>query len=158
MTSWNNGCVRQTPWPRLEKRMPAHTEPILITDPSLNEIVEELKGREPIFHRLEFGTTRADFERMTAPDFWETGASGQRYSREYVLKVLEERYRESHPDAWETQDFYCRQLAESVFLLTYTLFQSERKTRRVTIWQRSAEGWKILYHQGTIVQDVDEFV
>jgi hypothetical protein len=39
-------------------------------------------------------------------------------------------------------------------LLTYTLLQNkQRLTRRATIWQRTAEGWKIVYHQGTIVQD-----
>ena len=57
-------------------------EPILITDPSLQGILEELVRREPIFHHPEFGTTRADFANMTVPDFWEVGASGSRYSRE----------------------------------------------------------------------------
>ncbi len=52
------------------------------TDPALHSILEELVRREPIFHRPEFGTTRADFERMTMPDFWEVGAYGRRYSRE----------------------------------------------------------------------------
>jgi hypothetical protein len=28
-----------------------------------------------------------------------------------------------------------------------------RLSRRATIWQRATDGWKILYHQGTIVQD-----
>jgi hypothetical protein len=41
-----------------------------------------------------------------------------------------------------------------VYLLTYTLIQDEkRRTRRATIWQRTAEGWKIVYHQGTIILD-----
>lgn len=133
--------------------MTTHKEPILTNDPSLRDVLEELKCREPIFHRPEFGTTRADFEKMTVADFWETGASGRRYSREYALKVVEERYRDHHADPWETQEFHCRRLSENVFLLTYTLFQGPRKTRRASIWQRSDEGWKIVYHQGTIVQD-----
>src|SRR5262245_44008821 len=45
----------------------------------------DLLQREPLFHRPEFGTTRPDFERMMAPEFWEVGASGRRYSREFVL-------------------------------------------------------------------------
>jgi hypothetical protein len=45
-------------------------------------------------------------------------------------------------------------LAADLYLLTYTLLQDKvRLTRRSTIWQRTAEGWKIVYHQGTIVQD-----
>jgi hypothetical protein len=88
-----------------------------------------------------------------APDFWEVGASGRRYSRDYVLAELERRHAEKTVDAWETMDFHCRRLAEEVYLLTYTLLQGERKTRRATIWQRTPTGWKIVFHQGTLVQD-----
>lgn len=128
-------------------------KPWLKADPALTEILEELKRREPIFHRPELGTSRKDFEQMIVADFWETGASGRRYSRTAVLDVLEERYSKPYHDQWTTQEFHCRQLAENVYLLTYTLFQGERKTRRATVWERTPEGWKIVYHQGTIVQD-----
>jgi hypothetical protein len=120
----------------------------------LQEVLAELAAREPIFHRAEFGTTRADFEKMTAEDFWETGASGRIYSRQLVLDVLEERFSAPHEDVWETSGFACRRLAENVYLLTYTLLQNRlRLTRRCTIWQKTPDGWKIAYHQGTIVQD-----
>lgn len=123
-------------------------------DPKSVEILSELSSREPIFHRPEFGTTRAEFEAMTAGSFWETGASGRRYSRQFVLDSLEERFSAPHTDVWETSEFQCQRLAQDVYLLTYTLIQDKtRVTRRATIWQKSAEGWKIVYHQGTIVQE-----
>jgi hypothetical protein len=131
------------------------TEPSLLTPPELAPILAELVAREPIFHRPEFGTTRADFERMMADDFWETGASGRRYSREFVLEELERRHAAPQEEIWETSDFVCRHLAGDVFLLTYTLVQNQRKTRRATIWQRTPDGWKILYHQGTVVQGAE---
>lgn len=131
-----------------------NSEPSPTTDPALNDVLEELKSREPIFHRPELGTSRKGFENMTVPDFWETGASGRRYRRAAVLDELERRYAaDVYHDEWETQEFYCRKLAENVYLLTYTLLQGQRKTRRATIWERASEGWKIVYHQGTIVQD-----
>jgi predicted RNase H-like HicB family nuclease len=129
-------------------------EPALTTAPELQGVLAELSRREPIFHRPEFGTTRADFERMTAEDYWETGASGRRYSRQSVLDGLEERFSVPHEDVWETREFHCRRLSEDTYLLTYTLLQDhQRLTRRATIWRSTAEGWKIVYHQGTIVQD-----
>jgi hypothetical protein len=82
-------------------------EPSLITDPSLAGVLDELVSREPIFHRPELGTTRADFENMTVADFWEVGASGRRYSREYVLAELQKRYAAEYVDRWETGDFHC---------------------------------------------------
>ena len=128
-------------------------EPQRITDAKLLPILEELQRREPIFHRPEFGTTRADFQAMTEPDFWEVGASGRRYSREYVLDVLEERYRQPLEDDWEADDFHCREIAADNYLLTYTLKQGTRITRRATLWRHTAQGWKIVYHQGTVVSD-----
>ena len=128
-------------------------EPDLVTDLGLAGILDELIQREPIFHRPELGTARADFERMTHPDFWEIGASGRLYSRAFVLDLLVERHSQPYKDIWETSGFHCRQLAPDVYLLTYTLLQHHsRKTRRTTIWQHSAEGWRILFHQGTIVE------
>jgi len=135
--------------------MNSTSEPYLVTDPAIAEILAQLIRREPIFHRPEFGTTRADFDNMTTRDFWEVGASGCRYSRNYVLDLLEQRFQQDQSgDIWETGDFYCKRLGADVYLLTYTLLQRRtRKTRRSTIWQQTTEGWKIVYHQGTIVQD-----
>jgi hypothetical protein len=128
-------------------------EPTFTTHQELAGILAELSAREPIFHRPELGTSRADFERMTDEDFWETGASGRRCSRKFVLDELEKRFSAPHHDVWETRDFCCRKLAPDTYLLTYTLLQNkQRLTRRATIWQRAADGWKIVYHQGTIVQ------
>jgi hypothetical protein len=116
------------------------------------DVLAELSSREPIFHRPELGMTRADFENMIVPDFWEVGASGQCYSRTEVLDVLDKRHAIPDIDVWEMSNLQCRRLAEEVYLLTYTLLQNnERLTRRATIWQRTSEGWKIVYHQGTMV-------
>lgn len=118
----------------------------------LMAILEELKAREPIFHRPEFGTSRADYESMMVEDYWEVGASGTRYDRSFILDELEKRQLHPEPDVWETSAFECRELAPDVYLLTYTLVQNHvRVTRRATIWQRMADGWKIVFHQGTLV-------
>lgn len=117
-------------------------------------VLEELRAREPIFHRPEFGTTRSDVDAMMAQEFWETGASGRRYDREVILDELERRHSAPREDVWETSEFRCQRLAEDLYLLTYTLLQDgKRLTRRATIWRRTTEGWRIVYHQGTIVQD-----
>ncbi len=127
-------------------------EPVLITEERLRDVLAELEAREPIFHRPELGTTRADFERMIVPDYWEVGASGRRYSREYVLDVLEQRHRTPVEENWETRGFHCREIAADNYLLTYTLIQGERVTRRATLWRRTPDGWRALYHQGTVVE------
>jgi hypothetical protein len=77
--------------------------------------------------------------------YWEVGASGRRYSREYVLDELERRYQDqqdrgihsSPENTWQTKDFNCFEVASDNYLLTYTLAQDARITRRSTIWRRS---------------------
>ncbi len=89
---------------------------------------------------------------MTDPNFCEVGASGRRYSREYVIDLLVDRHAAPHEDVCETSEFHCIELAPDTYLLTYTLLQNKlRTTRRATIWRKTQDGWKILYHQGTIV-------
>ena len=128
--------------------------PTFTTALELQGVLAELSSREPIFHRPEFGTSRADFERMTTEDYWEVGASGRCYSRNFVLNKLGKRFSVPHADVWETRDFQCHRLSEDTYLLTYTLLQDNvRLTRRSTIWRSTPEGWKIVFHQGTIVQD-----
>lgn len=136
-------------------------EPNLTTDPRIQPVLEELLLREPSFHHPEFGRTRRDFENLMDPAFWEIGASGRRYSRDYVIDVVVKRYENpsyqgihSLPEnTWKIEGSHCLELAPDNYLLTYTLVQGERITRRSTIWRRSADGWKVVFHQGTIVEN-----
>ncbi len=133
--------------------------PFTHTDPELFPILEELRSREPIFHTARFGTTLKDFERSTAPDFWEVGASGRRYSRKFILRTLGANPPcDADSAGWQCSDFALRRLAADTFLLTYTLLQLDRLTRRATIWQQTSEGWRILYHQGTVVASAEDDV
>lgn len=127
-------------------------EPKLVTRPEDREALDALRRREPIFHRPEFSTPE-ELQKLVAPDFWEIGASGRRYSRAYVLETLAARAAEPVADDWDTRDFHCRALAPHLYLLTYTLRQGERVTRRASLWRREGGLWKILFHQGTVVED-----
>ena len=76
-----------------------------------------------------------------------------------ALDELEKRHRVPHADIWETMAFHCRKLAQDVYLLTYTLLQDGvRRTRRSTIWQRTAEGWKIVIHTTRGHEEVGEYL
>jgi hypothetical protein len=132
-------------------------KPTPITEPKRQGVLDQLIAREPIFHRPEFGVARSDFENMTDPGFWEVGASGRCYSREFVIDTLVQRFATPHEDVWEASRFNCLELAPNTYLLTYRLIQAgKRITRRSTIWRKDADQWKIVYHQGTIVGDEAE--
>lgn len=128
-------------------------EPELVTAPPLRSVLKELMAREPLFHRPEVARSRAEFEKMMDSGFWEVGASGRRYSREYVLDILEERLENPAADVWQTKDAHCLEIAPDNYLLAYTLEQGSRITRRSSLWRRTPDGWRVLFHQGTVVQD-----
>jgi len=121
----------------------------------IRAVAAELAAREPIFHRPEWGTTRSEFEGMMAAEFWEVGASGREYRREFILDTLEQRHREQISEHVEVADFRCAKIAPEHYLATYLLDQAGRLSRRATLWRRTPEGWNIVYHQGTLVQSID---
>jgi hypothetical protein len=127
-------------------------EPLFVTEPGVIPVLNELKNLEPIFHTSYYGNNRGELENVTDTAFWEVGASGRRYSREYIFGILKNRGI-TIEKSWQMKDLWCREIAADNYLLTYTLVQGKRVTRRSTLWRRTVEGWKILYHQGTIVQD-----
>ncbi|HVC46587.1 MAG TPA: hypothetical protein VND90_05025 [Terracidiphilus sp.] len=128
------------------------------TDPEWLSVLEELRAREPIFHTAAFGRTRAEWEHAMMPEYWEVGASGRRYSRAFILDWLERNPPVEAAEAgWRTWDFAVRRLGGEAYLLTYTLNQAGRLTRRATLWLRDANEWRIAYHQGTVVEaEVDD--
>jgi hypothetical protein len=115
----------------------------------------ELRSREPIFHRPETLGGFAGFETMAAADFWEVGASGRVYGRDEVMKELAQRYADA---AYEplaglaVADFVAQPVGGGVWLVTYALRQGNRQTRRLSVWRRTREDWRLLYHQGTVIQ------
>ena len=126
------------------------------SDISLSEVLNELMAREFAFHSRDGEKTRCDFEHMIATDFSEVGASGRRYSREDVLDVLERRQSTAADSVCEASDAQVRELAPDMYLITYSLIQCQkRRTRRASIWRRTPDGWKIVYHQGTVVTEPD---
>jgi hypothetical protein len=110
-------------------------------DSELLRVFEELRRREPIFHTPDFGATQTDFENAMTPEYWEVGASGRRYSREFILQTLKVRPPVAADGAGcQCSDQGLRRLRPDTYLFTYTLRQGERVTRRATIWQSTAKG------------------
>ncbi|MFE5642661.1 hypothetical protein [Rhodococcus sp. NPDC056516] len=57
----------------------------------LRLILDELMEFEPLFHRTRVAMSRDEFDAVVDPEFREIGASGARYTRDYVQSVVETR-------------------------------------------------------------------
>lgn len=116
-----------------------------------DQVSQALAAREPLFHRPEFGTSRADFEAMMAPEFWEIGASGARYSKAFVLDALAQRHARPVIESYVVTDFACQELSPDLYLATYRLDQGGHHSQRSTIWRFTGDGWQAVFHQGTLI-------
>ena len=86
------------------------------------------------------------------PEFVEFGASGRRWQRGEIVAALA-----ADPDyaAPMVLDLAGVSLAGGVVLVTYTSDDGMRRCRRSSIWRRTTDGWRILFHQGTLVPPGD---
>ena len=71
---------------------------------------KELINLEPIFHHQELGTSKEVFRSMISDDYWEVGASGTVYSKEFILKTLIERYSKQYDEEIEIINFRCQEI------------------------------------------------
>src|SRR5690606_24230254 len=89
---------------------PCRMAPELDTPERLQPLLAELRGMEDRFHAASEAATPEDLGRIVAPDFWEIGASGRRYSRDFCLEVLSQRAAKPPEEAWVTRDWHVREL------------------------------------------------
>ena len=120
---------------------------------------EYLVAREPVFDRPEIIWDENSFDAETAPDFFEIGASGQRYDREYIKTVVLGRIAGTHPpslaDGYRITDLDVRLLTHGLAQVLYTLRTAGRTTIRSTLYRESSGHWQAIFHQGTVEQAAD---
>lgn len=126
-------------------------EPQLVPDPTLAAELQELSRLEDLYHAACPQASLDAFDALVPPEFWETGATGRRYSRAFARQVLAQREGTPPAQAWVVDEHHLQRVAPDVYLLTYRLQQSGRATRRMSLWRRDGEHWQVVYHQGTVI-------
>ncbi|MGA4838915.1 DUF4440 domain-containing protein [Streptomyces sp. G45] len=88
------------------------------------------------------------FGRLLHPEFTEFGASGARWDRASVVRVLTAR---PEPGARPVTTSRMRgvQLADDVVHLTFDTESNGRLVHRSSLWRRTDDGWLLWFHQGT---------
>ncbi len=116
----------------------------------------EVLALEEALHRPDIRRSRQAVEALLADDFVEFGSSGTTYSRAEMIALL---IAEDEGDggALRAYDYALTSLAADAVLLTYRTTrvapgEPERHVLRSSIWVRSAMGWRMRFHQGTVTQ------
>lgn len=112
-----------------------------MTDATAAAIAGELALLDPTVR-----SDRSEAERLIDPDFIEVGQGGRLWNFESVLTEFGASSSTPHV---EVSEMDARLLALDVVLVTYVSTMEGRGVRRSSLWRKSTEGWRVVFHQGT---------
>ncbi len=119
----------------------------MVTSEMFNELLE-------LEESLWVEKTRFDYDYMDkvlSPDFREFGRSGKVYKREDTLNAPHQLINAKLP----LRDFMVYQIGDNVFQVTYVSEVMDEELEignRSSIWLKTQNGWKLRFHQGTVVR------
>lgn len=87
--------------------------------------------------------------KLIADDFLELGSSGKVYNKQHCLEP-DENIRQ-----FAVKDFDVKELSDGIVLATYKSIEDGSISLRSSIWRRYGDGWQIVFHQGTKIQEND---
>lgn len=94
-----------------------------------------------------------EFDQMMDEDFIEFGTIGTQYTKQNQLSAIG---KESPPTErfLRVEDYEERFVDESVILVTYktTNILTKQQALRSSIWRKKEKGWKLFFHQGTLIK------
>jgi hypothetical protein len=118
----------------------------------MTTLLETLQALEVELHHPGVRCDRPRLEALLHPDFHEVGRSGRIYTRQTVVDHL---LATPTPPTVVSEHFAVARLSAEVALLTYRSAhvnaEGERTlhAHRASVWQATAIGWQLRYHQGT---------
>ena len=121
-----------------------------------DELKRHLCNLETALHCRSGRRDGKALERLLHGAFVEIGRSGRLYGREEILQLLDS----EAAIRVHSQNFVMTELSDNIMLLTYRSARIDesgqlfRHALRSSIWQRTADGWQLRFHQGT---PTDEF-
>ena len=88
-----------------------------------------------------------ELKRLLHEDFEEVGASGRSYDRAQIIEQLMDEPVEESPTL-QLLEPRIQQLSETLVLLRWKT-AADNPSQRTSLWVHSAQGWQLLFHQGT---------
>jgi hypothetical protein len=90
-------------------------------------------------------------EALLHPAFCEFGASGRRWAQADMITSLAAEQPGGEEPLITATEITATRLADDVIHLTYLSQRGERRARRSSIWLRTQDGWRVYFHQGTLI-------
>lgn len=117
-----------------------------------DDLLIHLRDLEVALHQPDVRSDTERLDELLHDSFVEFGRSGRSYNKADILRELP--LQRPSGTLW-SQDFSVVEIAAGVALLTYRSAdldangEMSRHTLRASLWQRTARGWQMRFHQGT---------
>jgi len=124
-----------------------------------DDLLHHLRELEVALHQPSIRSEPDRLDVLLHDSFTEFGRSGRSFSKTDTMRQLPS---EQLTGAIWSQDFSVAEIADGVALLTYKSGHLDengevsRHTLRSSIWQRTAHGWQMRFHQGTATESFDK--
>lgn len=117
-------------------------------------LLAHLIALETFLHQPEAGANPERVGAILHADFNEFGSSGATYTRTQVMEALAENPDWSARRIWSQGYRLHLQTAETALLLYHSAHigyegRLTHHTLRSSLWQHTANGWQMIFHQGT---------
>ncbi|MGF6418584.1 hypothetical protein ABH900_002067 [Stenotrophomonas sp. AN71] len=114
-------------------------------------LAAELEALERALHAPQVRADREHLAALLDEDFSEIGSSGQCHGRDAALGEIPQ---ERAQVLIESDQYAVRLLADDLAQVRYRSRyhvdgQAQRWVLRSSLWRRHAQGWRMLFHQGT---------
>jgi hypothetical protein len=113
--------------------------------------VAEVLQLERELQTAECRRDRARVSTLLAEDFIEVGASGRVWDRPLTLELLG-----GEPEGAtviRVHDLTGRVLCDGLVMTRWDSDRGGRRARRMSLWRRDCAGWRLVYHQGTLLPE-----
>ena len=119
--------------------------------PTADQDVQTVIDLELRLLRPEVRAQPGAAEALLHPGFSEFGASGRRWGRTEMLAALAAEQAGGEEPAITATEMTGTRLADDVIHLTYLSQRAGRRALRSSIWLRTPDGWRVYFHQGTLI-------
>ena len=109
---------------------------------------ERLKNLEESLWRAETRFDRAYIDGVLAPNFFEFGRSGRRYTREDTLSAGACEIHAKLP-LEDLEIIFIRPDTALVTYISEVQYAVLERANRCSVWIKEANGWRLHFHQGT---------
>lgn len=116
-------------------------------DQDVQTVIElELRLLQP-----EVRAEPGEVETLLHLGFSEFGASGRLWGRLEMIAALAAEQPAGEEPVVTATDMAGTRLADDVIHLTYVSQRANRRALRSSIWLRTPTGWRVYFHQGTLI-------